>query len=67
MHFAVERPDHPPLTVVADAHAVEGAHHVFRRDATVLSRPRSVVVLRLPVADVTAVREAGPAAGPAVH
>ncbi len=55
MHYTVLRPGLPPLLVEADEHRVEGAHHVFRRDATVLSRPRRVVALRLPVASVLAV------------
>jgi hypothetical protein len=55
VHFTVERADHPPLSVTADQHAVEGSHHVFRRDTVVLSRPRSVVALRLPVAEVARV------------
>ena len=40
------------LTVLADEHRVEGAHHVFRSTRTVMGRPRVVVVRRLPVADV---------------
>jgi hypothetical protein len=59
VRFTVERrPGLPPLTVEADEHRVEGVSHVFRRDALVLSRPRSVVALRVPVAEVTAVRPA---------
>jgi len=54
--FTVSRPGRPPEVVDADDHAVEGAHHVFRRDVVVLGRPRRVVVLRLPVGDVQAVR-----------
>jgi hypothetical protein len=54
--FTVSRPGCAPLLVDADEHVVEGAHHVFRRDAVVLGRPRRVVVLRLPVAGVDGVR-----------
>jgi hypothetical protein len=60
VHFTVTSPARPPQVVEADDHAVEGAHHVFRRDAVVLGRPRRVVVLRLPVADGVAVRTAAP-------
>ena len=52
MPFTVVRPSHPPIVVEADDHRVEGAWHVFRRDTVVLGRPRTVVALRLPVADV---------------
>jgi hypothetical protein len=45
--FTVVRPGSPPLDVDADDHRVEGGWHVFRRDAVVLGRPRSVVALRL--------------------
>ena len=40
------------LTILADEHRVEGAHHVFRRTASVMGAPRRVVVRRLPVRDV---------------
>lgn len=43
------------LTVVADEHRVEGAHHVFRATRTVMGKPRVVVVRRLPVTEVLAV------------
>ena len=43
------------LTVIADEHRVEGAHHVFRTTRTVMGRPRVVVVRRLPVSDVLSV------------
>lgn len=42
----------PPLSVDADDHRVEGGWHVFRRTTYVMNRPRSVVALRLPLADV---------------
>ena len=58
MRFTVQRPGCPPVVVEADEHRVEGAHHVFRRDTTVLSRPRSVVVLRVAVAAVERVEPA---------
>ena len=58
MPFTVLRPGSPPLQVDADDHAVEGAHHVFRRDVVVLGRPRRMVVLRLPQEGVERV-EAG--------
>jgi hypothetical protein len=57
--YTVLRPGLPPLTVDADDHRVEGACHVFRRDTVVMGRPRSVVALRLPVADVVTVTPAG--------
>jgi hypothetical protein len=50
--FTVVRPSLPPLVVDADEHRHEGAWHVFLRDTVVLGRPRSVVALRLPAADV---------------
>jgi hypothetical protein len=50
----------PPLVVSADEHAVEGSCHVFRRDTSVLGRPRSVVALRLPVVEVAAVHRGDP-------
>jgi hypothetical protein len=53
--FTVVRPALPPLLVEADEHRVEGAWHVFRRDALVLGRPRRVVALRLPAAGVVRV------------
>ena len=40
------------LTVLADEHRVEGAHHVFRRSRSVMGAPRMVVVRRLAQADV---------------
>ena len=43
------------LTVVADEHRVEGAHHVFRTTRTVMGQPRVVVVRRLPVGEVLSV------------
>lgn len=43
------------LSIDADEHRVEGAHHVFRRTATVMGAPRRVVVRRLPVSDVLSV------------
>ncbi|HWH29379.1 MAG TPA: hypothetical protein VNU26_10515 [Mycobacteriales bacterium] len=52
MRWTVVRPGRPPLAVDADEHVVEGAHHVFRTGAVVLGRPRRVVALRVPVADV---------------
>ena len=52
MPFTVVRPSDPPLVVEADDHRVEGAWHVFRRDTVGLGRPRTVVALRLPVAEV---------------
>jgi hypothetical protein len=64
--YTVLRPGLPPLAVEADDHRVEGAHHVFRRDTTVLSRPRSVVVLRLPVGGTAGVlAQARPGQDPA--
>ncbi len=42
----------PPVVVDADEHAVEGTFHVFRRSTTVVGRPRTVVALRVPAADV---------------
>lgn len=59
MRWTVVRPGHPPVAVEADEHVVEGAHHVFRRDAVVLGRPRRVVALRVPVAEVQHVRPDG--------
>ena len=59
MRYTVLRPGRPPLTVEADEHTVEGAHHVLRRDAVVLGRPRRVVALRVPVAEVERIRPAG--------
>ncbi len=58
MPFTVLRPGRPPEPVDADDHAVEGAHHVFRRDVVVLGRPRRMVVLRVPVGDAEVAREA---------
>jgi hypothetical protein len=58
VRYTVHRRDHAPLAVEADEHRLEGAHHVFRRDTTVLARPRRVVVLRLPAAEVSRVQPA---------
>ena len=55
MPFTVRRPAEPPLTVDAEEHRVEGAWHVFRATTTVMGRPRTVVVLRLPATDGTVV------------
>lgn len=63
MPFTVVRPGVPPLHVDADDHRVEGGWHVFRRDAVVLGRPRSVVVLRLPADATTGVSLAAGALG----
>jgi hypothetical protein len=46
------------LTVEADEHRLEGAHHVFRRTTTVMGAPRVVVVRRVARADVLAVTPA---------
>lgn len=43
------------LTVDADEHRVEGGHHVFRTTRVVMRQSRSVVVRRLPVAEVTSI------------
>ena len=40
------------LTIDADEHRLEGAHHVFRISRAVMGKPRMVVVRRLPQADV---------------
>jgi hypothetical protein len=55
VRFTVQRPAAAPLVVEADAHAVEGAHHVFRRDVVVVGRARTVVALRVRVDEVVAV------------
>jgi hypothetical protein len=48
-----------PLVVAADEHRLEGRFHVFRSRTSVMGRPRSVVVRRLPATDVLSVT-AGP-------
>jgi hypothetical protein len=55
VRFTVQRPAAAPLVLEADDHAVEGAHHVFRRDVVVVGRSRSVVALRVRVDEVVAV------------
>lgn len=57
MRFTVLRPGRAPEVVDADDHAVEGSHHVLRRDVVVLGRPRRMVVLRLPVLDAEVARQ----------
>ena len=57
MPFTVVRPAQPPLLVEADEHRIEGAWHVFRRTTLVMGQPRTVVALRLPIADVRQVRD----------
>jgi hypothetical protein len=54
--FTVVQPGRPPFPVEADEHRVEGGWHVFRRTTAVMGRPRVVVALRLPVAEVASVR-----------
>lgn len=49
------------LQIDADEHCVEGLHHVFRSTATVMGRPRVLVVRRIPVAEVLTI-----AGGPAM-
>ena len=46
------------LTIDADEHAVEGAHHVFRAARRVMHSERLVVVRRLRRADVLSVEPA---------
>ncbi len=55
---APQAPAPPPFLVEADEHVVKGAFHVFRRSAVVVGRPRTVVALRLPLADVQRVDRA---------
>ena len=61
MAFTVTLRDGGLLGVDADEHRREGAWHVFRRTATVMGRPRTVVALRLSADGVAAV---APAATP---
>ncbi len=56
MTYTVQLSHRPPLVVEAVEHRVEGGWHVFRRDTTVLGRPRTVVALRLHGDQVVAVR-----------
>ena len=54
MQFTVHLPDRR-LDLEADEHRLEGCWHVFRRTATVMGQPRTVVALRLPARDVLSV------------
>lgn len=53
--YRITRTDGATTEVEADEHAVEGGHHVLRRDALVMGQPRSAVVLRLPCVEVVSV------------
>jgi hypothetical protein len=44
-----------PEQVDATEHRLEGLHHVFRTTTTVMGRPRTMVVRRLPAATVLSV------------
>ncbi|MCW2500241.1 MAG: hypothetical protein JWN87_1917 [Frankiales bacterium] len=43
------------LVVDADEHRLEGRFHVFRSSTSVMGRPRTMVVRRLPATDVLSV------------
>ncbi len=52
MRFSVTMRQDTPVAVEADEHRVEGHWLVFRSTVFVMGRPRTVVALRLPAAEV---------------